>query len=63
MRTVFQPDRWVKRLDEAEAKIRPALATVDQGAANGLKGQVDRLRNGIRLRHRAITAELMRVKE
>jgi spore coat protein H len=63
MRTVFEPDRWVKRLDEAEAKIRPALAAVDAGAANNLKGQVDRLRNGIRQRHRAITAELMRVKE
>jgi spore coat protein H len=63
VRTVFEPDRWVKRLDEAEARIRPALAAVDQGAANGLKGQVDRLRNGIRQRHRAITAELARVKE
>ncbi len=63
MRTVFEPDRWVKRLDEAEAKIRPAVAAVDAGAANNLKGQVDRLRNGIRQRHRAITAELMRVKE
>ena len=63
VRTVFVPDRWVKRLDEAEAKIRPALAAVDQGAANGLKGQVDRLRNGIRQRHRHLTAELARVKE
>jgi len=63
MRTVFEPERWVKRLDEAEAKIRPALAAVDPGAANGLKGQVDRLRNGIRQRHRHITQEVARVKD
>ena len=63
VRTVFVPDRWVKRLDEAEAKIRPALAMVDMGAANGLKGQVDRLRNGIRQRHKSLTEQLARVKE
>ena len=63
MRTVFEPDRWCKRLDELEARIRPALAAVDAGAARDLKGRVDPLRNGIRQRHRAITAELARVKE
>ncbi len=63
MRTVFDPARWVKRLDEMEAKIRPALAAVDMGASQGIKGQVDRLRDGIRQRHKAITAELARVKE
>jgi spore coat protein H len=63
MRTVFDPARWVKRLDEMEAKIRPAMAAADPGAAQGLKGQVERLRDGIRQRHKAITAELLRVKE
>jgi len=63
MRTVFEPERWVMRLDEAEAKIRPAVAAADPGGVLSLKGQVERLRNGIRQRHRAITAELARVKE
>jgi spore coat protein CotH len=63
MRTVFEPERWVKRLDELERQIQPALAATDAGAGQHLKGHVDRLRNGIRQRHKAITAELMRVKE
>lgn len=63
LRSVFVPDRWVKRLDELEPKIKPALAAVDRGAADGLKGQVDRLRNGIRQRHKSLTEQLARVKE
>lgn len=63
MRTVFDPERWCKRLDEAEAKIRPELTRVDAGAGRDLKGRVDGLRNNIRQRHKAITAELARVKE
>lgn len=63
MRTVFDPERWVRRLDELERRIQPALAAADANAGRDLKGQVDRLRNGVRQRHKVITAELMRVKE
>lgn len=63
MRTVFEPERWVKRLDEVERRIQPAAAAADPGVGRDLKGQIDRLRNGIRQRHKVITAELLRVKE
>ncbi|HEX4612164.1 MAG TPA: CotH kinase family protein [Urbifossiella sp.] len=63
MRTVFEPERWVKRLDELQARIQSALTATDAGAGRGLKDQVDRLRNGIRQRHRSITEQLARVKE
>jgi spore coat protein CotH len=63
VRTVFVPDRWVRRLDEAEAKIRPAVGAIDPNALPGLKASVDRLRNGIRQRHQSLTEQLARVKE
>jgi hypothetical protein len=62
MKTVFKPDDLVKRLNELEKQVRPALAMVDPGAAQGYKGQVDRLRDAIRQRAKNVEAQLKDVK-
>jgi spore coat protein CotH len=61
MRDVYSPDALVKRLDELEKVVQPALASVDPGAARGYKGQVDRLRNAIRERAKNIKGQLKRL--
>lgn len=60
MDKVFKVEPLVKRLDELEARIQPALASVDAGAGNDYRNQVNRLRDGIRERYRSIEAELAR---
>jgi spore coat protein H len=61
MQTVFKPADLVKRLNELEKRIQPALAGVDRGAAADYKNQVNRLREGIIQRARSIDAELKRM--
>jgi spore coat protein H len=50
LKTVWKPEVWNKRLDEVEAVIKPALAKVDQGHANGLPGHIARLRGAFQQR-------------
>lgn len=62
MKTVFKPEDLVKRLDELEKRVQPALASVDAGAGRDYKNQVNRLRESIRQRYKSIDAELKRMK-
>lgn len=62
MKSVFKPDDLVKRLNELEKQVRPALATVDPGAARDYKGQVDRLRDAVRQRAKNVEEQLKNVK-
>ena len=62
MKTVFKPDDLVKRLDELEKRVQPALASVDPGAGRDYKNQVNRLKEGIRQRYKNVEAELKRIK-
>lgn len=61
MATVYKPDALVKRLDELEKRVQPALASADAGAGREYKGQVDRLRQAIRQRAKSIDEQLKRV--
>ena len=61
MKTVFVPEVLVRRLDEVEAVVQPALAAVDPGAGRNYKSQVDRLRNAIKERARNINEQLKRL--
>ncbi len=56
LKTLWKPEVWNKRLDEVEAVLKPALAKVDAGHANGLSGHIGRLRNAFQ--HRLQTAPL-----
>ncbi len=60
MKDLYKPEALVKRLDELEARIRPALKAADKGAADNLKGQVDRLRNGFVQRQKSIAEQVAR---
>jgi spore coat protein H len=61
MKDVYKPEVIVRRLDELEKRVQPALAAVDPGAARGYKQQVDRLRNAVRERAKNIDAQLQRL--
>jgi spore coat protein CotH len=61
MTTVYRPDDLVKRLDELQARVQPALKKADPGAANGYAGQVDRLRHAIRQRAKSVDEQLKRL--
>jgi spore coat protein CotH len=63
MKTVYRPDDLVKRLDELQAVVQPALAKADPGAARGYAGQVDRLRQAVRQRQKSVEEQLKRIKK
>ncbi len=60
---VFLVPAWHKRLDELEAIVQPALASVDQGAGRDYKNQVNRLREAIKTRAKVIDEQLKRVPQ
>lgn len=61
MQSVYKPDELVKRLDEMEAIVQPALAAVDAGAGRDYKNQVNRLRNAIKERAKNINEQIKRL--
>ena len=61
MQKVYKPDELVKRLDEMEAVVQPALASVDAGAGRDYKNQVNRLRDAVKQREKSITEQLKRL--
>lgn len=61
MQKVYKPDELVKRLDEMEAVVQPALAAVDAGAGRDYKNQVNRLRDAVKQREKSITEQLKRL--
>ncbi len=63
MKTAYNVDTLLKRLDELEARIQPALAGVDAGAGRDYKNQVNRLRGAIKERARSVTEQLARIKK
>lgn len=61
MKNVFKPDELNKRLDELEARVQPALASVDAGAGRDYKNQVNRLRNAFKVRQKSVEDQLARL--
>lgn len=62
LKTVFKSDAIVKRLDELEGRLRPVLAKADEGAAREYKGHVDRLRQAVKEREKAVARQLRQAK-
>ena len=58
----FDVEKLIKRLDELQDRLRPALESVDEGAARDYPGQVDRLRDGIRRRQKSLVQQLKRAR-
>lgn len=61
MAKVYNPEALVRRLDELEAVVQPALASVDPGAGRDYKNQVNRLRYAIRERAKIINEQIKRL--
>lgn len=61
LKTVWKPEEWNKRLDEVEAVIKPALAKVDAGHANGLPGHIARLRHAFAQRKQSAAGHIKRL--
>ncbi|MSQ96724.1 MAG: hypothetical protein EXR98_19520 [Gemmataceae bacterium] len=59
---IFKPDVMLKRLDELQARVQPVLRSIDKGAGNDFPNQVNRLRDGIRQRHKSIEQQLKNIK-
>lgn len=62
-KTVFQPEKLVKRLDELQARLQPVLASIDAGAGRDFPNQVNRLKQGIIQRSKSIDEQLKRMKK
>ena len=62
-KTVFQPDKLVKRLDELQARLQPVLASIDAGAGRDFPNQVNRLKQGITQRSKSIDEQMTRMKK
>jgi spore coat protein CotH len=61
MDKVYSVDRITRRLDELEAVVQPALASVDAGAGRDYKNHVNRLRSAVKQRARSIEDQLKRL--
>jgi spore coat protein H len=61
MAKVYNAQRLTKRLDELEAVVQPALASVDAGAGRDYKHHVNRLRETFKQRERSINEQLKRL--
>ncbi len=62
MAKVYNTEKILKRLDEIQARVQPALASVDQGAARGYAGHINRMREAVRQREKTVLAQLERLK-
>ena len=61
-KTVYHPEALVKRLDELQRRVQPALASIDKNAGRDYPNQVNRLRDAIRQRGKSIDQQLKNVK-
>jgi uncharacterized lipoprotein YmbA len=61
-KSVFRPEVLIKRLDELQKRVQPALASVDAGAGRDYPNQVNRLREAIRQRAKSIEQQLKTAK-
>jgi spore coat protein CotH len=59
---VYKVPDLLKRLDELEAHVQPALKSVDRGAGNDYKNQVNRLRGAIPQRAKSLAEQLKKNK-
>ena len=63
MKKHFNVDALLKKLDELEAIVQPALESVDHGAGKGYKGQVNRLREAFKVRQKSVEEQLSKLKK
>ena len=60
--TVMDTDKWLKRLDALQAKLQPAIASVDAKAGADYPNRVNRLREFFKVRPKSIDRQLKAAK-
>jgi len=63
MKKVFNVEQLLKKLDELEAVVQPALESVDAGQGKNYKGQVNRLRDAFKVRQKTVEEQLSKIKK
>lgn len=63
MKTVYKPKELVKRLEDLEKIVQPALAKVDSGAARDYPNQVNRLKQAIPARAKSVEEQLKQMRK
>jgi hypothetical protein len=63
MHDIFRTNALVKRLDDLQARLQPALASFDADAGRNYPGTVDRIRDAVRIRRKSLTEQLSKAKE
>ena len=58
-----ETDKILKRLDELETRVQPALASIDAGAGKDYKNQVNRLREAVKQRQKSIDMQMSKMKK
>lgn len=58
LKTVYRAEARLKRLNEQEAKLKPYLSEMDEGAGNDYPNQINRLRQAIQERAKSIEEQL-----
>ena len=58
MKDLYKPEELVKKLDEAEKRIQPVVASVDANQGRDLKNHVNRLRHALRERAKILNGML-----
>ncbi len=58
MKKTYKTEERIKRLDELQKIVQPALASVDAGAGRDFPNQVNRLRSGLQQREKSVTQQL-----
>jgi spore coat protein H len=58
MKKHYKTDERIKRLDDLQRIVQPALASVDAGAGRDFPNQVNRLREAIRQREKSVQQQL-----
>jgi len=61
MKNVYKTGDLIKRLDDLEKRVQPALASVDANAGRDYKNQVNRLRDGIKVRQKSVDEQLSKM--
>jgi len=63
MKTIFDAEALVVRLEELKDKVQPALTAIDQGAGRDYHNQINRLANAIRQRAKKMDEHLAALKK
>jgi spore coat protein CotH len=61
MKKGYRTGDLLKRLDELQKRVQPALAAIDAGAGRDYPNHVNRLRNAIKQREKSVNEQLMRM--